>query len=46
MTFPAPTEAIRTANDDAVIVGFAGIVIRDELHLVKAIDPPHVVEQG
>ncbi len=40
------TDAIRTANDDAVIVGFAGIVIRDEFHLVKAIDPPHAVEQG
>jgi ribosomal protein S18 acetylase RimI-like enzyme len=40
------TDAITAANDDRVLVGFAGIPMRDEFHLMKAIEPAHAVEQG
>lgn len=39
-------DAVASANDGATIVGFAGIVIRDEFHLVKPLAPVHAVEQG
>ena len=39
-------DAVASANDGATIVGFAGIVIRDEFHLVKPLPPLHDVEQG
>lgn len=39
-------DAIASANEGATIVGFAGIVIRDEFHLVKPLAPEHAVEQG